>query len=256
MEPDIYKEYSNQTGMNIIRVIRNYLKIIINAIWRKFTGHFIFPYEIITILNKNFSPHSNFFFVQVGANDGISNDFLYDFVTARKSKGIVIEPVTEYFNTLTKNYKQFPAVKTVNMAVHATEKRVEIFKVKSENLQDLPSWASGIASLNSEHHKASGISSHHIHSVYSNADTLMNILKDQNFLRPIDYLQIDVEGYDDQVIDQTDFDILKPKIIRFEYMNLSEETTASIIKRLKGNGYFCYYDAVDVIAIQPKDIYL
>lgn len=43
-------------------------------------------------------------FIQVGANDGISFDNLYEFVTSHKSRGLVIEPLPHYFNRLRLNY--------------------------------------------------------------------------------------------------------------------------------------------------------
>jgi len=49
------------------------------------------------ILENNYKQESSFNFIQVGANDGVSFDFLYDFLIKRNSKGIVIEPIKEYY---------------------------------------------------------------------------------------------------------------------------------------------------------------
>ena len=47
------------------------------------------------ILEYNFRNKINF--IQVGANDGVSFDFLFDFLNTRNSEGLVIEPIKEYF---------------------------------------------------------------------------------------------------------------------------------------------------------------
>lgn len=75
-------------------------------------------YNPARILYLNFPEDSSFSFVQVGANDGISFDFLYSFVTKRKAAvGIAIEPVREYFEELKSNYSDCKMVRVVNKAV-------------------------------------------------------------------------------------------------------------------------------------------
>lgn len=242
--------------MNVSRVIVNFGKIAANAAWKKLAGRFLFPFDCLEILQKNFAKGDRFTVIQIGANDGVSNDFLYDFVTARKPVGLVIEPVKEYFDQLVFHYRNFPDVIPVNLAIHATDTKLELFKVKSESLQKLPGWANGIASARADHHLSSGIGKEHMQRVVVEADSLMNIIKPYSYLYNSDYVQIDVEGFDDEVLKQIDFAVLKPKIIRFEYMNLEEQKTVNAIRLLKQHGYYCYYEAMDVVALQPKEIVL
>ncbi len=51
------------------------------------------------ILNNNFPVKAPFSFIQIGANDGVSFDSLYDMVLQRKSKGVVVEPLSDYFQS-------------------------------------------------------------------------------------------------------------------------------------------------------------
>jgi hypothetical protein len=39
----------------------------------------------------------NFFFVHIGANDGLSRDLLHEYITAYNLKGILVEPQEEIF---------------------------------------------------------------------------------------------------------------------------------------------------------------
>src|SRR5450755_188765 len=48
---------------------------------------------------------SNFFFIQIGAFDGVTNDAVHALAVGAGLKGLVIEPQAAMFATLTANYK-------------------------------------------------------------------------------------------------------------------------------------------------------
>lgn len=51
--------------------------------------------------------------------------------------------------------------------------------------------------------------------------SLIQLVKDHD-LFGLDYLQIDTEGFDDEIIKMIDFSIIKPKLIKFELVHLSK----------------------------------
>lgn len=55
----------------------------------------------------------------------------------------------------------------------------------------------------------------------------------------IDLLQIDTEGYDDQVIYHSNLEFFKPRYINFEYKNLTETKLENLTKYLNENSYEC-----------------
>jgi hypothetical protein len=57
--------------------------------------------------------------------------------------------------------------------------------------------------------------------------------------RDIDLLQIDAEGYDDQVIYNSSIDFFQPKYINFESKNLDKDNLENLIKYLKEKSYEC-----------------
>ena len=64
--------------------IKNYLLISIIKVLNRIGRGFVLRKKTFSsqyILERNFPENKNFNFIQVGANDGISFDFLYDFVT-------------------------------------------------------------------------------------------------------------------------------------------------------------------------------
>lgn len=211
------------------------------------------PISSKRVLELNFPKYSDFTFIQVGANDGISFDFLYDFVTTRNSKGLVIEPIKEYYDELLANYKNFPEIKKVNKAVHPTEKSVVLNRISALSFHKYPDWVKGIASIDSEHHKRTGIiDTNDIVQEVVNADSLMNIINENFNNVEINYFQVDTEGFDYEVIKMLDFNQIRPDIIKYEYVNLKEEEQKVLKNLLKTNGYSVFNEFSDTIAVDKN----
>ena len=64
-------------------------------------------------------------------------------------------------------------------------------------------------------------------------DTLL----DRHHVKKIDLLQIDVEGYDYELLKSFNFERIKPQLIRYEHRHLKLSDKSSCIKMLKQNGY-------------------
>lgn len=208
------------------------------------------------ILERNFPKSTNFNFVQVGANDGVSFDSLYEIVVNRKSSGLVMEPIKEYFDVLVLNYKEFENIIKKNKAVHPTEKEFPIYKVKKEAYDKYPDWARGIASFNPSHHEALNIETSDIFEVLVKCDHLMNIINENVENKEIDYFQVDTEGFDYEVIKMIDFKIIKPKILKFERVNLSVEDINLVNNLLKKQDYYIFKEDNDVVAVDLKKVRL
>lgn len=175
-------------------------------------------------LNSDFVPleqlfyknlHADFFFVQIGANDGVSYDPIFNLVTREKVKGIVIEPIKDIFYLLEKNYRDYPQVKPLNVAIHKNQKRKTLYRV-DPNKNNYPEWTKGTPSFNKSHHKLSFIAENDIIEEIVECISFNELIKDFN-IKAIDLLQIDTEGYDAEVIKMIDFEIVKPTIISFEH---------------------------------------
>lgn len=208
------------------------------------------------ILEINFKKGEKFNFIQVGANDGISFDFLYEFIMLKNSEGIVIEPVKEYFNELNLNYVNFPKIIKINKAVHPFKNRVVINKISPLAIDKYPKWVKGIASLDPNHHKKTFIDSKDILKDEVNADHLMNIINQNLTNYKLDYFQVDTEGFDFEVIKMINFDIIKPKIIKYESVNLETEDQKKLVTLLKNEGYYVFNEFCDTVGINLKKIKL
>lgn len=208
------------------------------------------------ILEINFQKNEKFNFIQVGANDGVSFDYLYDFVVLRDSQGIVIEPVKDYFFELVANYSDFNKIIKINKAVHPSLKKVVINKISPSAIEKYPNWVKGIASLDSEHHKKTFIDSKHILKEEVDADHLMNIINHNLSNKNLDYLQVDTEGFDSEIIKMIDFDTIKPSIIKYESVNLEIEEQNKLIVLLRNKGYHTFNELEDTVGINLKKVKL
>lgn len=230
---------------------------ILFLMYTKFTSKYLgvkHVFQLQTILESNFK--NIFKFVQVGANDGKSFDYLYDFVVVKRSVGLVIEPISQYFKELKNNYKNYPNIKCVNVAIHATLKHTGIFKINPEFEYLYPDWARGSASFNSTHltNCVAKIRFDHLIEEIVKAKTINEILIENFFTTDVDYLQIDTEGYDYEVLRQVDFCLFKPNIIRYEFVNLTDEEKDKSKILLKGRNYYLFDEGTDTIAVNLNKI--
>ncbi len=202
------------------------------------------------------------FFIQVGANDGIMCDQIYDFVQRHQLAGIVIEPIDEYFQRLVKNYAANPNVTPCKRALHPTNKQQIVYRLSTDHPfnKDLD----GIASFDREHLLkfqdpktpvawfAPNIDKYIIGEEVrcSNFEELFSEYK----IEKIDLLQIDTEGFDYEILKMIDFDNIKPTIIRYEVSHLSKNDFDASIKLLLKHNYRIIDDRTDIIAISMASI--
>lgn len=192
----------------------------------------------------------DFFFIQIGANDGIRDDRLHSFIKKHHLKGIVVEPLKDMFESLTKAYKDESNVRPINAAIHEVAKELTMYRVNPQALE-VPDWSHGIASLDKDHllNKAKKVPAiaKNILEEKVRAMTLQELI-DENKVTHVDLLQIDTEGYDYEIIKMIQFNKFKPKMIRYENVHLSKANSLACLKLLTDQGYSLFDEKDDVIA--------
>ena len=236
--------------------LRNLITILIFEIKKKIFKKVRTHYTLKKILSKTYKEKKEFSFIQIGANDGVSFDDLFDFVSARNSKGIVVEPIKSYYNELKQNYENLPNVIPVNRAVSYKAEMLKIYKIDPEKSHKYPDWAKGIASFDKDHHKKTNINEEDIITEEVEAEHLMDIIN-KNFpgkLSDIDYFQIDTEGFDYDVIKMIDFKKIHPSIIKFENVNISNTKIMELNSLFKKENYIVFKEGNDTIAFDFKKV--
>jgi len=181
-----------------------------------------------------------FSFIQIGANDGISFDDFFWTVLRFNCRGLAIEPMRDAFERLQHNYRPYPRVTPIRCAVHPTEPTVTIHRLKPHAYADAPATAYGSASLDTSWLHAQGVEADQLEPERVPARPLMHIVEEHGMHTP-DVLQIDTEGFDDQVIGMIDFDRFRPRLIKYEAIEFRGNGDAARLddarRRLEDHGY-------------------
>lgn len=199
--------------------------------------------------------------IQVGANDGESDDFLRDSIN-KDTKVLLIEPIKSAFSELKKNYSNFINIEFINKAVDINKGKKKIYSVNPKHYDYYKkkydskevSWLTVLASFEKNHLKNHGVKSNHIHSTEIDCVTFNELILQYNF-NQLGLLVIDTEGYDSILV--TNFiqsTNIKPVII-FEWIHMKINDAQDLIELLKANNYKFLKVGKDLICLQNSFIF-
>jgi FkbM family methyltransferase len=195
--------------------------------------------------NKLFDNKTNIFFIQIGANDGVTVDPIQNLVKNNKWKGLLFEPGVEAFNDLKKNYAEVDDLIFVNSAVSNFDGRGKLF------------CGTTTPHFTLNQNKAIDMFDVSPNEIEVSIISPKSIIENYN-IKNIDLLQIDVEGHDFTILQAFPFELIKPSVIRFEYINLSyDNANIDIVDSfLSKNGYdsFICYECGDIVSILKDSI--
>lgn len=183
--------------------------------------------------------HSDFFFVQIGANDGKEYDPIHDLVKEKKWNGILFESGTFAYSQLLKTYRDHDNLKFINSAVSDFDGESTLY------------CGTTTPHFTLDFEKAKSMFDVEPREIKVMVKSPKTIIDEFN-ISTIDLLQIDTEGRDFTIIKEF-LKYIKPKIIRFEFVNLNFENTtpSQAITYLSSFGYDSYLNEPegDIISI-------
>ena len=191
--------------------------------------------------------------VQIGANDGINNDPIHKFIKRDHWNGVLLEPQRFVFeNFLKPLYRKTAGINVLNAALDLADGSKPIYKISVSESR----WATGLTSFNRavlEESVRSGYVDRQAMKEGSflpaSADDYIieesvqcistpSLVRKFN-LGKIDWLQIDTEGYDFEIIKMFNIAITKPEVIVYENLHFSPDLQDECTEYLELNGYFC-----------------
>ena len=225
------------------------------------------PYEISLLTLLSSSDKLNI--VVVGANDGLIGDPIYNFVSMYpdRSRLLLVEPQTELIPHLKKNYSFHPDYHVYNGAVGPGDE-LKLYSVKKsawkyvaqKRQKDWPEHRASTGRTSSDRQILKRwlkkIVDDHVdvdEMITENVvpcKKLDDVLKEVKFTMGVDVLQIDTEGYDDQVIYNAEIEKLKPNVILFEISLLDNSKLERVKSHLVEKGYFISILGTDALAIK------
>jgi len=180
-------------------------------------------------------------FVQVGANDGVFGDPLRSYITKYPWRGVLVEPQPDVFDRLVRNYEPYAdRLILENLAISSDRSELVLYKAPPGECGD-DVYASSVASSNpSTIARQLKMPENRLVKITTPAVTLDALLA-KHGMGYIHILQIDVEGYDWQVLRTLDLYRARPSIIQFESGHLSNADCDSSVRHLTRHGYEIYW---------------
>ena len=191
--------------------------------------------------------------LKIGAFTGnVKNDLIWKDIQPTM-KIIFVEPIQKYFKKLENNlFNYFPNNKfiLINKAVDSRENilkngdKVSLYRVADTNdFSQLPWWIEQLASTNKDHAKKHGfdvVLEEEKVPVIS-IDDIIN----ENNVKKLDLLYIDVEGKEYDILMDFDMSKLKPRFIIFEHLHITDEQYNQIIDKFLQNNYEIIKETTD-----------
>ena len=182
------------------------------------------------------------YFIQIGAGAGDRDerlDFKDGFTKFVKEKInnqnniLVVEANPHNIRKLKDCWREYSNVKIFNIAIvdsHYNKDDIKLYYTES----DAPCYQ--ITSINKEH-----VTKHYpndkIIEINVQSQKINDFLIEKTKSEIIEYLSIDVEGIDYDLLMDIDFDKLKIKNISFEFIHLNEVQIKNVFNRLIKNGF-------------------
>lgn len=182
------------------------------------------------------------FFVQIGAFDGRTDDQLHDYVMRYGWRGILVEPQPRPFEELQRTYANCPGLDLRNVAISERNEVRRLYAIR--DMPDLPASAPQSATFDRTKLEEAGFAEAQIEVHEVECVPLSDLLA---HVEGVDLLQIDVEGYDAEVIRMFEFERYQPSIVRFENFHISDRDHNEAIARLIDHGYKVAITGIDTV---------
>ena len=193
--------------------------------------------------------------VMIGANNGQTEDFLIKYLLKPNVKGLLVEPVSSYFNQLAEKFRANNRLHFVKCAVYHRVCYRSFYRLADD--ETLPNWTRGLGSFykrNVLYHENQVENISNLVLTEKVKCVPLSTLLRKYEISEIGILQIDVEGYDYEIIRNFDFSFIRPQIIIVEYLHLTTYQYYSIINILEESGYQVVrnYDSFDLMGVDTR----
>ena len=219
------------------RLINSYSKIDIN----------FFLQSLINFKN-------NLEIVQIGASDGITDDFLNKYIKSYDLKCLLVEPIKESFEVLRKNYQNCSNVSFENSAIDSVDGKRNIFQVGKEFIKLYGNHIPYLTSFNEQHLTKHGVRRRHITKTEINIlspTTLLNKYKIKSF----DLLVVDAEGFDNVIVENFLKLEINRLVIIFEWIHIDKRELEDLCEKFSKKNYKLFKVEKDLLCI-PNNIKL
>ncbi len=196
--------------------------------------------------------------VKIGAHDGVQNDPLRELIVANPQWTVLfIEPVRAVYDRLLQNYPSSGGLYRFENVAIADQPGTKPFYYVSDEITkaiaNVPWWYDELGSFDRNHIvKHDPIFEPFIIAENIRCDTLAAVLDRHGLTAGVDFIHIDTEGYDYEVLKQIDFSPRRLRAILYENKHLSDSDNAAAEALLEAAGYRTKQFGEDTLAIRRR----
>lgn len=193
------------------------------------------------------------FLVQIGSNDGKTNDPFFDSIVTRGWSALLVEPVPYVYERLAENHRGRAHVRTANVAISGRDEVRPFFHLRRDDRGDTPWWYDQIGSFDREQVLKSRDEIPGLEELLTSTEVRclsLRSLLETHGIRSFHILHTDLEGYDSHVIRQLDFARWSPDLILYENKHLPSGERAAVNGFLEGAGYRLIHGSADTLAVK------
>lgn len=179
---------------------------------------------------------ASFFFLQIGAYDGVAEDPIRHYIKRYHWRGLLVEPQPGPYDQLRATYQGEPQLLFENAAITERDGPVTLY-VGDMNL---------MASVN----RATAVSRSRrsARELTVRGMSLPSLMEKHN-VSHVHLLQIDTEGYDFELLKQAFAVGLLPEVVRFEHTHLTKADRCAAVALLASGGYRLWQDGIDTVGV-------
>lgn len=200
-------------------------------------------------------------FLQIGANDGCTNDPLHSFIIHHRLPGFCLEPLPAAFELLQRTYANSPTVVTAQVAIGTGTGSVDLYMAGLPENATTEQWLD--ATRKATFSKSTAVrktrkmcgldndaeAEERLQRVQVPVQTLADFVEEHGSPH-IDILQIDAEGEDWNVLQQAEKLPWPPTLINLEHKGLSPSERDCVQAWFAENGYFMFEHGRDTCGIR------
>ena len=220
-------------------VRRIFRRTFVLGIYRRVRELVMVPYVHRILERASAERGAGFTVLQIGANDGVSLDPLSSLVRKHGWSGVLVEPNPVNFEKLQQTYANQPQVRLERAAITTHDGTVTLYRPR-----DLPDGSK--SPLHGSDTLDLGVTAK-LAWVSKDWQSMMEpvevpamrltTLLGKHGLTEVDFLLTDTEGHDKVILDQVDFQTLRPRFLQFEFIHIEASGLTELKARLRANGY-------------------
>jgi FkbM family methyltransferase len=191
----------------------------------------------------------NTFVVQIGACDGKEDDPIHKYLVGGSVQAVLVEPVPHAFKRLQETYGNFRNVRLVQAAVGRQDGEAIIYSVKMEGRWEKSTFAPMLSSFDRNHLLKHKILDHEIEATRVKTMTLKSLFRDYSIYK-VNFMMIDTEGYDAEVVEMLLQGDVLPNKLCFEHIHLDQKSIDDLFLKLKDHGYTWIHDRQNTLILR------